>query len=121
MDNMDNVRGTAVLDSPSLNKGTGFTFTQRERLGLRGLLPRKYETVEIQVNRAWTQLCAFEEDMNRYIYLENLHMQNERLFYRVLVEHLEDLMPIVYTPTVGEACIQVDALYRNRGGCILVG
>ena len=116
MDNIDNVRGTAVLDSPSLNKGTGFTFTQRERLGLRGLLPRKYETVEIQVKRAWTQLCAFEEDMNRYIFLENLHMQNERLFYRVLVEHLEDLMPIVYTPTVGEACINFDALYRNRCG-----
>ena len=116
MDNVLNARGTAVLDSPSLNKGTGFTFTQRERLGLRGLLPRKYETVEVQVKRAWTQLNAFQDNMNRYIFLENLHMQNERLFYRVLVEHLEDLMPIVYTPTVGEACLNFDALYRNRCG-----
>lgn len=116
MDNVENLRGTAVLDSPSLNKGTGFTFTQRERLGLRGLLPRKYETPEVQVRRAWNQLCAFEDDMNRYIFLENLHMQNERLFYRVLVEHLEDLMPIVYTPTVGDAVLNFDSLYRNRCG-----
>ena len=116
MDNIENLRGTAVLDSPSLNKGTGFTFTQRERLGLRGLLPRKYESPEIQVSRAWHQLCAFEEDINRYVYLENLHMQNERLFYRVLVEHLEDLMPIVYTPTVGDAVVNFDSLYRNRCG-----
>ena len=116
MDNVENLRGTAVLDSPSLNKGTGFTFTQRERLGLRGLLPRKYEMPEVQVRRAWNQLCAFEDDMNRYIFLENLHMQNERLFYRVLVEHLEDLMPIVYTPTVGDAVLNFDSLYRNRCG-----
>ena len=116
MDNVENLRGTAVLDSPSLNKGTGFTFTQRERLGLRGLLPRKYETPEVQVRRAWNQLCAFEDDMNRYIFLENLHMQNERLFYRVLVEHLEALMPIVYTPTVGDAVLNFDSLYRNRCG-----
>lgn len=116
MDNVENLRGTAVLDSPSLNKGTGFTFTQRERLGLRGLLPRKYEPPEVQVRRAWNQLCAFEDDMNRYIFLENLHMQNERLFYRVLVEHLEDLMPIVYTPTVGDAVLNFDSLYRNRCG-----
>ena len=116
MDNLQNARGAQVLDSPSLNKGTGFTFTQRERLGLRGLLPRKYESVETQVKRAWTQLNEFESNLNRYIFLENLHMQNERLFYRVLVEHLEELMPIVYTPTVGEACINFDALYRNRCG-----
>ncbi len=116
MDNLQNKRGAQVLDSPSLNKGTGFTFTQRERLGLRGLLPRKYESVETQVKRAWTQLNEFESNLNRYIFLENLHMQNERLFYRVLVEHLEELMPIVYTPTVGEACINFDALYRNRCG-----
>lgn len=105
-----------MLNSPSLNKGTAFTHTQRERLGLRGLLPPKLERVETQVKRAMNQLQMLSEDLSKYIFLENLHMQNERLFYRVLCEHLQALMPIVYTPTVGEACIKFDRIYRNRCG-----
>ena len=84
MDNSRDARGVSVLNSATLNKGTTFTFTQRERLGLRGLLPPKLEKVETQVKRAWEQLKTFDEDLNKYIFLENLHMQNERLFYRVL-------------------------------------
>eukprot|EP00124_Ichthyophonus_hoferi_P004827 Ihof_evm3s589 gene=Ihof_evmTU3s589 len=105
-----------VLANPYFNKGGAFTLEERHRFGLRGLLPAKLESIETQVERAWEQCIQFEKPINRYIYLNSLQRTNVTLFYALLNRHLEELLPIVYTPTVGEACQKFAHLLRGTQG-----
>ena len=109
-------RGVALLRDPLLNKGTAFTEAERVALGLKGLLPPHVVTIEEQVGRVLENYRRKESDLERYIYLVSLQDRNETLFYRVVTEYLEAMMPIVYTPTVGQACEQFGHLFRRTRG-----
>ena len=98
-----NVRGQAVLASPTINRGTAFTEPERRVLGLTGLLPTAVSTLEGQVRRTYGQFRAQSSPLRKWVYLANLRDRNEVLFYRLLSEHIAEMLPIVYTPTVGEA------------------
>src|SRR5436309_1354531 len=87
-----------VLTDPLLNRGTAFTLDQRSALGLTGRLPAAVETLEQQAVRAYAQLGRYDSDLEKYIYLDSLHDRNEVLFYRLLVDHLSELLPVVYAP-----------------------
>jgi len=105
-----------ILRIPTYNKGTAFSAAERNELKLRGLLPPRVETLEEQVSRALSQLRSFECNIDKYIYLQSLQSRNETLFYRLIVDNLKETMPIVYTPTVGEACVKFGHNYRNVQG-----
>src|SRR6185295_4494601 len=92
-----------TLATASLNRGVGFTHEERRRLGLTGRLPSAVLTLEQQVARVWHQLQGMSTDLGRNLLLEQLHYRHELLYFKVLTEHLTELMPVVYTPTVGEA------------------
>ena len=109
-------RGMNLLDAPLLNKGTAFTQTERTRFGLHGLLPAEVETLEQQVVRAYEAYQRKDEDLERHIYLRALQDTNEVLFYRLLLDHIEEMTPIVYTPTVALACEQFSHIYRRPRG-----
>src|SRR5258708_35906068 len=96
-------RGLDVLDTPLLNKGTAFSREERAELGLDGLIPPVVETLEGQVHRAYAQYQAQPTDLLKNIYLNALQDRNEGLFYRLLADHLREMLPIVYDPTVAEA------------------
>lgn len=108
--------GAALLNDPLLNKGTAFTEKERSALGLRGLLPSHVSTLEEQVQRVMENYSRKQTALGHYIYLASLQDRNETLFYRVLVDHLEQMMPIVYTPTVGTACQQFGHIFRRSRG-----
>ncbi len=109
-------RGEQLLHDPVLNKGTAFTESERDTLGLRGLLPPRVHTQEAQLMRVLENLHGQPTDLDRYIYLASLQDRNETLFYRLLIDHLEEMMPLVYTPTVGKACqLYGHILRRPRG------
>ncbi len=108
--------GIELLNNPLWNKGTAFTERERTRLGLRGLLPAHVDTLDDQEARALEHYRAKPDDLERYIYLTALHDTNETLFYRLLLDHLEEMMPIVYTPTVGKACQLYGHLFRRARG-----
>ena len=97
------LRGVEVLSTPLLNKGVAFTQEEREELGLKGLLPPAVLTLEEQARRAYEQFCSQPDDLLKNVYLTALHDRNEVLFYRILTDHLREMLPIVYTPTVGVA------------------
>jgi malate dehydrogenase (oxaloacetate-decarboxylating)(NADP+) len=107
------------LYDPRLNKGTAFTEAEREALGLRGLLPPRVVAPEEQEARVLENFRRKSTDLERYIYLISLQDRNEHLFYRVLMEHIEEMLPIVYTPTVGEACLQFGHIFRRPRGLYL--
>lgn len=105
-----------VLDDPLLNRGTAFTLAERRALGLVGLLPPHVEPLEAQAARAYEALRQRPTPLEKYVHLRGIQDSNETLFYRLLTDHLEELLPIVYTPTVGEACQRFSSLpQRPRG------
>lgn len=108
--------GRELLDSAELNKSTAFTAQEREQYGLRGLLPAAICTQEMQLLRALANTRRKAYDIERYIYLMALLGRNERLFYRLLIENIEELMPLVYTPTVGQACQEFAHIFRQPRG-----
>lgn len=111
--------GPSLLETPLLNKGSAFTREERIAFNLTGLLPPRYETIEEQVRRAYMQYSSFETPINKHIYLRAIQDNNETVFYRLLTEHLEEMMPIIYTPTVGDACEQFSDIYRSSRGLFL--
>jgi malate dehydrogenase (oxaloacetate-decarboxylating)(NADP+) len=109
-------RGLEILNDPRLNKGTAFTPEEREDLGLKGLLPPYRADMEEQVQRVMENYWRHTDPLDKYTFLIGLADRNETLFYRVLMENLLEMTPIMYTPTVGYACQQFGHLYRkNRG------
>ncbi|MBV8786407.1 MAG: NAD-dependent malic enzyme [Mycobacterium sp.] len=109
----------AALAAPSLNRGVGFTHEQRRKLGLTGRLPAAVLTLEEQADRVWHQLQGLATDLGRNLLLEQLHYRHELLYYKVLEDHLPELMPVVYTPTVGEAIQRFSDEYRGQRGLFL--
>jgi len=109
-------RGSALLGNPILNKGTGFTDRERDALGLRGLLPPRIFPIEQQVQRAIANFRKKTDPLDKYTFLSNLQGRNETLFYRLLQEFPEEMIPIIYTPTVGQACLEFGAIYRRQRG-----
>ncbi|MGD1170934.1 NAD-dependent malic enzyme [Mycobacterium seoulense] len=108
-----------ALAAPSLNRGVGFTHEQRRRLGLTGRLPPAVLTLDEQADRVWHQLQSLATDLGRNLLLEQLHYRHELLYYKVLEDHLPELMPVVYTPTVGEAIQRFSDEYRGQRGLFL--
>ncbi|WP_440089535.1 NAD-dependent malic enzyme [Streptosporangium sp. LJ11] len=112
-------RGLEVLDNPLLNKGTAFTPAEREELDLDGLLPAAVETLEEQARRAYTQYLTQPDDLRKNIYLTALHDCNEVLFYRLLSDHLSEMLPVVYDPTIARAIEGYSHEYRRPQGLYL--
>jgi malate dehydrogenase (oxaloacetate-decarboxylating) len=112
-------RGYSVLSDPWLNKGTAFPESERAALALTGLLPSRILTLDQQAQRAYKQCSQQASDLDKNVYLTALHDRNEVLFYRVLTDHLSELLPIVYTPTIGEAIQQYSHQYRRPRGVYL--
>ncbi|EPY7192361.1 NAD-dependent malic enzyme [Klebsiella quasipneumoniae] len=111
--------GPVLLDSPLLNKGSGFTENEREIFNLRGLLPAAVETIEEQSLRAYQQFLDIKSDIARHIYLRNIQDTNETLFYHLVSKHLVEMMPIIYTPVVGHACEHFSDIYRRARGLFI--
>ena len=112
-------RGIALLRDPTLNKGTAFSESEREMLGLRGLLPPHVSAQVEQLERVMENFHRLQTPLARYIMLESLQDRNEALFYRVILEHPDEMMPIIYTPTVGLACQQFGHIYRRPRGLFI--
>lgn len=108
--------GNDLLSTPKLNKGCAFTLEERDRLGLTGLLPHQVETMEQQLARMYMQYHEHHTNLGKYIYLNVLHDYNETLFYKLASQHLEEMLPIVYTPTVGEAVQRFSMEHRKAKG-----
>lgn len=111
--------GYTLLELPLLNKGSAFTQEERSNFNLHGLLPHIIETIEEQSQRSYQQFCAFNDDINKHIYLRNIQDTNETLFYHLIENHLEEMMPVIYTPTVGEACQRFSDIYRRHRGIFI--
>jgi malate dehydrogenase (oxaloacetate-decarboxylating) len=109
-------RGQARLFDALTTKGTAFTVDERRRLGLLGLLPTAVKTLAQQVEHCWHEFSTRRDDLDKHIYLRALQDRNETLFYRLLLEHIPEMLPIVYTPTVGEACQRFSEIYRRPRG-----
>jgi len=116
---MNDVRGIAVLQDPKLNKSTAFTEQEKQTLGLVGLVPDVTESEDLQLQRVNLQLAQKPTDLERYIYLMNLLDHNETLFYRTLMSDPARFLPIVYDPTIGEACLKFGHIYRQARGMYL--
>ena len=108
--------GQAKLFDALTTKGTAFTHAERRKYGLLGLLPIAEKTLEQQVEHSWHEFSTRRNDLDKHIYLRALQDRNETLFYRLLREHIPETMPIVYTPTVGEACQRFSGIYRRPRG-----
>jgi malate dehydrogenase (oxaloacetate-decarboxylating)(NADP+) len=112
-------RGSDLLHDPALNKSTAFTEAERQALGLVGLVPDKTETLDLQLERVLLQLSHKTSDIDRYIYLVNLLDHDETLFYRTLMSDPARFLPIVYDPTIGEACLKFGHIFRGPRGMYL--
>lgn len=111
--------GPSLLENPLLNKGSAFTREERSNFNLMGLLPPSYESIEEQVERAYMQYRGFRTDLNKHIYLRAIHDKNETLFFKLVQSHLTEMLPIIYTPTVGDACEKFSDIYRNSRGLFI--
>lgn len=114
-----NLQGAALLDNPLLNKGSAFSEEERDHYALGGLLPPHIDSIEDQVVRAYAAFKEAESDLHQHIYLRQLQDTNEVLFYRLLLDHIEEMLPIVYTPTVGTACERFSRIYRRPRGLFI--
>ena len=114
-----NLTGYDLINKPMLNKGMAFTADERDMFRLHGLLPPHVGTIDEQANRRLKILRAFSTDFERYAFLRDLQDTNETLFYHVLVHHLDELLPLVYTPTVGEGCQHFSEIWRKPRGLFL--
>ncbi|MBL4831077.1 MAG: NAD-dependent malic enzyme [Aliivibrio sp.] len=111
--------GPALLSTPLLNKGGAFSIQERMFFNLEGLLPDAIETIEEQAERAYLQYSKFDNDMDKHIYLRNIQDTNETLFFRLVENHVSEMMPIIYTPTVGAACEDFSNIYRRGRGLFI--
>ena len=111
--------GPALLEAPLLNKGSAFTREERQQFNLEGLLPHQIESIDNQVARTYEQLCGYQDDLEKHVFLRNVQDTNETLYYRLVVEHLEEIMPLIYTPTVGKACQMFSRIYRRKRGIFI--
>jgi malate dehydrogenase (oxaloacetate-decarboxylating) len=113
------LEGKELLKAPLLNKGTAFTYDERKALRLLGKLPYRVETLDEQILRAYEQYHSYSSTLQKYIYLNDLHDKNEVLFYRLLQEHLGEMLPMIYTPTVGEAVQSYSRQFRQPRGLFI--
>src|SRR6267142_1002864 len=113
------LRGMELLRTPTFNKGTSFTEEERTKLGLHGLLPPQVETLEVQVQRAYAAFQRKHDDLERHVYLRELQDTNCVLFYRLLIDHIAEMMPIVYTPVVALGCQHFSSIYRRPRGLVV--
>jgi malate dehydrogenase (oxaloacetate-decarboxylating)(NADP+) len=113
---MKDLRGKALLDDSALTKSTAFSREERDRYGLRGLLPYDVADIEKQKTRALENMRRQNTNIGKYIFLNALLERNQRLFYRAMIDHMEEIMPLVYTPTVGEACKEFAHIFRKPQG-----
>ena len=115
----NHVTGAALLRNPQLNKGSAFPLAERRALGIEGLLPPVTDTLPLQIARVHTQIAMLDSDLQRYLFLSDLQSRNEVLYYAVLMSDPATFMPLVYTPTVGEACQKFDHIFRASRGIYL--
>ena len=113
---MKNLYGKALLDDPSCTKSTAFSREERQKYGLRGLLPYDIASISKQKERALENMRRKQNAIEKYIFLNALLERNQRLFYRIMIDHMEEIMPLVYTPTVGEACSEFAHIFRKPQG-----
>jgi len=111
--------GLALLRDPLLNKGTAFTEEEREALGLRGFLPPAVMSMQAQVERVLTNLRTLPSDLEKYVALNSLHDRNEALFFRIVCDHIDEIQPLIYTPTVGLACQKYGLIFQRPRGLFI--
>ena len=111
--------GLALLRDPLLNKGTAFTEQERDALGLRGFLPAGVLSMQAQVERVLTNLRSLPGDLEKYVALNSLHDRNEALFFRVVCDHIDEIQPLIYTPTVGLACQRYGLIFQRPRGLFI--
>ena len=109
-------QGADVLRNPCKNRGPSFTEAERDTYGLRGLLPPAVQTLDEEARRARLLVERFEKPLDKFLMLDSIHATNEELYFKLLIEHIDDYMPIVYTPTVGEVCQNFSNIYRFPRG-----
>ncbi len=112
-------RGLALLRDPLLNKGTAFTEAERDALGLRGFLPAHVLSMQEQVERVLVNLRGLPNDLEKYIALNSLHDRNEALFFRVVCDNIDEIQPLIYTPTVGLACQRFGLIFQRPRGMFI--
>ncbi|MDP2875827.1 MAG: hypothetical protein Q8O00_06550, partial [Holophaga sp.] len=112
-------RGRQLLNDPHLNKASGFSREERETLGLEGLVRSAVLSLDIQVERAYEAFLRKPDDLEKYIFLVALQDRSEVVFYKLVTEHLKEMVPIVYTPTVGTACLQMSSIQRRFRGVFI--
>jgi malate dehydrogenase (oxaloacetate-decarboxylating)(NADP+) len=115
----DSPRGIALLRDPLLNKGTAFTEQERDALGLRGLLPAHVLSMKAHASRVLTNLRSLPDDLQKYVMLNALHDRNESLFFRVVCDNIDEIQPLIYTPTVGLACQRFGHIFQRPRGLFI--
>jgi len=111
--------GVALLRDPVFNKDAAFTEEEREILGIRGLLPARVQTMEEQVMRTLENFRGKPNDIEKYVFMISLQDRNKTLFYRVVMDYIEEMMRIIYTPTVGQACLEYGHIFRRPRGIFI--
>src|ERR1700694_5704225 len=115
----DSLRGLSLLRDPLLNKGTAFTEVERDALGLRGFLPAHVFTMQAQAERVLFNLRSLPNDLAKYVALNELHDRNEALFFRVVADNIDEIQPLIYTPTVGLACQRFGYIFQRPRGLFI--